>query len=196
MMAEEEKRSADGRRRRSESSRDKIVAAMISLVAEGQISPSADQVATRAQVGLRSVFRHFKDMESLYAEMTARLSRQYEMWLVPYESADWREQLRETLQRRVSTYEMLMPFKRAADAHRHESPAIQAEHVRTLALMRARLRSILPDAIADDALVFEAIDLWLSFETWQRLRMEQGLSPEKAAAIMRAQVDRLAEPGH
>lgn len=195
-MAEEEKRSADGRRRRSESSRDKIVAAMISLVAEGQISPSADQVATRAQVGLRSVFRHFKDMESLYAEMTARLSRQYEMWLVPYESADWREQLRETLQRRVSTYEMLMPFKRAADAHRHESPAIQAEHVRTLALMRARLRSILPDAIADDALVFEAIDLWLSFETWQRLRMEQGLSPEKAAAIMRAQVDRLAEPGH
>jgi AcrR family transcriptional regulator len=195
-MAEEEKRSADGRRRRSESSRDKIVAAMISLVAEGQISPSADQVATRAQVGLRSVFRHFKDMESLYAEMTARLSRQYEMWLVPYDSADWREQLAETLQRRVSTYEMLMPFKRAADAHRHESPSIQAEHVRTLALMRARLRSILPDAIADDALVFEAIDLWLSFETWQRLRMEQGLTAEKAGAIVRAQVDRLAEPGH
>lgn len=196
MAEEEDGRSLDGRRRRSESSRDKIVVAMISLVAEGQITPSAEQVASRAQVGLRSVFRHFKDMESLYAEMTARLSRHYELWLVPYESADWREQLAETLNRRATTYEMLMPFKRAADAHRHESAAIQAEHVRTLALMRARLKSILPDAIADDALLFETIDLLVSFETWQRLRMEQGLPADKARALLQAQVDRLVEPGH
>ncbi|CUS43253.1 MAG: TetR/AcrR family transcriptional regulator [Pseudomonadota bacterium] len=192
-MAEDEGRSADGRRRRSESSRDKIVEAMLALVAEGQITPSADQVASRAAVGLRSVFRHFKDMESLYAAMTARLSRQYEMWLVPYKSSDWRGQLAETLDRRLTTYEKLMPFKRAADAHRHESATIQAEHARTLAFMRARLKSILPDEISGDMLAFESIDLLLSFETWQRLRMEQGLSIRKAGAVVRAQVDRLAE---
>src|SRR5258706_10653951 len=179
-MVEREARSPDGRRRRPESSRDKIVAAMLTLVAEGQITPSADQVATRASVGLRSVFRHFKDMESLYAEMTARLSRQYEMWLVSFESTDWRSQLAETIDRRVTTYEKLMPFKRAADAHRHESAAIQAEHVRTLGQMRARLRSVLPEAITSDAQLFETLDLLLSIETWQRLRMEQGLSARKA----------------
>ena len=166
---------------------------MLALVAEGQITPSADQVASRAAVGLRSVFRHFKDMESLYAAMTARLSRQYEMWLVPYKSSDWRGQLAETLDRRLTTYEKLMPFKRAADAHRHESATIQAEHARTLAFMRARLKSILPDEISGDMLAFESIDLLLSFETWQRLRMEQGLSIRKAGAVVRAQVDRLAE---
>ena len=164
---------------------------MLALVAEGQITPSAEQVAIRAEVGLRSVFRHFKDMESLYAEMTARLSRDYQMWLVPFDSVDWRGQLGETLDRRVSTYERLMPFKRAGDAHRHESAAIQAEHARTLALMRSRLKSLLPDSITGDDLVFETLDLLLSFETWQRLRVEQHLPPSKARALIKGQIDRL-----
>ena len=164
---------------------------MLAIVAEGQITPSAEQVALRAEVGLRSVFRHFKDMESLYAEMTARLSRQYQMWLVPFTAPDWRGQLVETLERRVSTYEKLMPFKRAADAHRHESQSIQTEHARTLAMMRARLKSLLPEEISGDELSFETLDLLLSFETWQRLRVEQNLSARKARALLKAQVDRL-----
>jgi AcrR family transcriptional regulator len=183
--------STDGRRRRSETSRGKIVEAMLAIVAEGQITPSAEQVALRAEVGLRSVFRHFKDMESLYAEMTARLSRQYQLWLVPFTAPDWRGQLAETLERRVSTYEKLMPFKRAADAHRHESASIQTEHARRLAIMRARLKSLLPEEIGGDELRFETLDLLLSFETWQRLRVEQHLSARKARALIEAQVDRL-----
>jgi len=190
-VTEQDRGSSDGRRRRSETSRDKIVEAMLALVAEGQITPSAEQVAARAEVGLRSVFRHFKDMESLYAEMTARLSRQYQMWLVPFDSPDWRGQLSETLDRRVSTYERLMPFKRAGDAHRHESAAIQAEHARTLALMRARLKSLLPDSITGDDLAFETLDLLLSFETWQRLRVEQHLAAGTARRLIKAQIDRL-----
>ena len=190
-MTEQGRGSSDGRRRRSETSRDKIVEAMLALVSEGQITPSAEQVAGRAEVGLRSVFRHFKDMESLYAEMTARLSRQYQMWLVPFDSPDWRGQLSETLDRRVSTYERLMPFKRAGDAHRHESAAIQAEHARTLALMRARLKSLLPDSITGDDLAFETLDLLLSFETWQRLRVEQHLAAGTARRLIKAQIDRL-----
>ncbi|MEO9131585.1 MAG: hypothetical protein ABI240_10285 [Sphingomonas sp.] len=190
-MSEQDARSTDGRRRRSETSRDKIVEAMLAIVAEGQITPSAEQVALRAEVGLRSVFRHFKDMESLYAEMTARLSRQYQMWLVPFTVSDWRGQLAETLERRVSTYEKLMPFKRAADAHRHESASIQAAHARTLAVMRARLKTLLPEEIGEDELRFETLDLLLSIETWQRLRVEQNLSVRKARALLKAQVDRL-----
>ena len=190
-MTEQTRRSTDGRRRRSETSRDKIVEAMLAIVAEGQITPSAEQVALRAEVGLRSVFRHFKDMESLYAEMTARLSRQYQMWLVPFTAPDWRGQLAETLERRVSTYEKLMPFKRAADAHRHESQSIQTEHARTLAMMRARLKSLLPEEISGDELSFETLDLLLSFETWQRLRVEQNLPARKARALLEAQVNRL-----
>lgn len=190
-MSEQTRRSTDGRRRRSETSRDKIVEAMLAIVAEGQITPSAEQVALRAQVGLRSVFRHFKDMESLYAEMTARLSLQYQQWLAPFTAPDWRGQLAEMLERRVSTYEKLMPFKRAGDAHRHGSATLQAGHARTLAMMRARLKALLPEEVSGDELRFETLDLLLSFETWQRLRVEQNLSARKARALLKAQVDRL-----
>lgn len=190
-MAERDPLKADGRRRRSQTSRDRIVAAMLELIAEGQVAPSADQVATRAAVGLRSVFRHFRDMETLYAEMTASLAAQYEMWLVPYDSGDWRGQLDETLERRVATYDRLIPFKRAADAHRHQSPAIAAEHARTLGLMRERLSSILPDAIRGDSVTFETIDLLLSFDTWLRLRLDQRLSRDEARTLIAAQLARL-----
>jgi AcrR family transcriptional regulator len=183
---------ADGRRQRSENSRNRIVAAMIELVAEGRITPSAEEVASRAGVGLRTVFRHFNDMESLYAALTSSLAEHYEMWLIPFDSKDWQGQLVEAIERRTATYERLLPFKRAGDAHRHMSPAIQAEHARMLGMMRNRLRSFLPAAITDDEVRFETIDLMLSFEAWQRLRDEQGLSIELARRIVMREVLRLA----
>jgi AcrR family transcriptional regulator len=41
-----------------------IVAALLELVGEGELEPTAEQVAERACVGTRTVFRHFADMES------------------------------------------------------------------------------------------------------------------------------------
>lgn len=191
-MAKSEAVLRDGRRRRSHDSRQRIVAAMVDLVGEGRITPGAEEVAMRAGVGLRTVFRHFSDMESLYAAMTATLAEQYEMWLIPFESPDWQGQLREVVERRTATYERLLPFKRAGDAHRHMSPAIQAEHARVREMMRHRLRSFLPRAIADDAMCFETIDLMLSFEAWQRLRDEQDVDPARARDLVMREVMRLA----
>ena len=182
----------DGRRRRSQTSRDKIVAAMLELVATGRITPSADDVAARAGVGLRTVFRHFADMESLYAAITATLAEQYEMWLIPFDSTDWRQQLVEIVDRRTATYERLLPFKRAGDAHRHMSPAMQSQYAHVLAIMRQRLHTLLPSSIVEDVQRFETIDLMLSFEVWQRLRGEQQLEAGRARDIVRDEVMRLA----
>ena len=48
--------SSDGRLRRGERSREAIVAALFELVGEGVLQPTAQQVAERAGVGIRSVF--------------------------------------------------------------------------------------------------------------------------------------------
>jgi AcrR family transcriptional regulator len=184
---------ADGRRRRSENSRARIVDAMLALIAAGEITPTAELVATRAEVGLRTVFRHFRDMDSLYAEMSERMSAYYADWDAPFAAADWRGQLDEACNRRASTFERLMPFKRAADAHRHISASLQLRHAILLAAMRARLLALLPPRLADDEVAFEAIDLVLSFESWQRLRIDQGRSPESARAILRHTLNRLIE---
>lgn len=186
--------SLDGRRRRSQVSRERIVAAMMALVEEGQMNPVAEVVADRAQVGLRSVFRHFNDMESLYAEMAAKLAREYLPALAPFESADWHGQLIESIARRISVYERLLPFKRAADAHRHESQVIQNNHAVTSHLMRARLRDLLPPMLRDDPLAFETLDFLLSIDSWQRLRSEQKLTVEQARLVVETQVNALVQP--
>jgi AcrR family transcriptional regulator len=184
----------DGRRRRSQTSRDKMVAAMIELVREGAIMPSADQVATRAQVGLRTVFRQYKDMETLYAAMLGGLSQYYEGWADPLTAPDWQGQLAELMERRVATFERLLPFKRAGDAHRHMSTSIEAENVRMLALMRMRLRALIPETA--DTVAFETLDLVGSFAAWQRLRFEQNLSFDQAREVVMAHVTRfIAEAG-
>jgi AcrR family transcriptional regulator len=185
--------SSDGRRRRSEQSRDRIVAAMMTLVEEGQLNPVAEDVADRAQVGLRSVFRHFKDMDSLYAEMAIRLARHYEDALAPFTSADWRGQLFEAIDRRIGIYERLLPFKRAADAHRHESPALQNNHKATSQLLRARLRTLLPPHLEDDRAAFETLDFLLSADSWQRLRAEQALSASQARDVIETLVKALVD---
>jgi AcrR family transcriptional regulator len=187
---------SDGRRRRSQASRERIVAAMMALVEEGQLNPVAEEVAERAQVGLRSVFRHFNDMERLYAEMAAKLAREYLPALAPFESVEWHGQLFESIDRRIAVYERLLPFKRAADAHRHESQVIQNNHAATSHLMRARLRDLLPPHLLDDPAAFETLDFLLSVDSWQRLRSEQKLSVEQARRVVEGLVKALVQlPG-
>ena len=163
----------------------------MALVGEGQMAPIAEQVAERAGVGLRSVFRHFTDMDSLFAEMAAKVALQYQPALVPFVAEDWRGQLAESIDRRVGIFEALLPFKRAADAHRHKSAAIEAVHVVTQKLLRARLPGLLPPALSNDVAALETLDFLLSIETWQRLRVEQALSLAVARRIVETQVKAL-----
>ena len=54
--------SLDGRRQRSARSRAAIIEASFELMQEGVLAPTAQQIAERAGVGIRSFFRHFEDM--------------------------------------------------------------------------------------------------------------------------------------
>jgi AcrR family transcriptional regulator len=183
--AEAEAPAADGRRRRSQDSRARIVQAMLELVHAGDPSPSAELVAARADVGLRTVFRHFNDLESLYREMAAVISTEL-MALVqtPFKGLTWRERVLELVERRGWAYERIGPFKRAAEIHRRQSPALAVEHNRMVQISREILRRELPTEFAKDRVRFEAIDMLLSFDAWNRLRRDQDLTPKRASEVL------------
>jgi len=175
----------DGRRRRSQDSRVRIIAAMLELVHGGEVAPSAEQVATRADVGLRTVFRHFKDVDSLYREMAAIVEGELHAIIdEPLTGRDWREQILEIVQRRAAVYEKIAPFKRASDVHRHGSPFLEAGHARLVQTSREILKRVAPSELARDHVRFEALDLLLSFDTWNRLRRDQGLTASQAAEVV------------
>lgn len=184
----------DGRRRRSQDSRARIVQAMLELVHAGDPSPGAEQVAERAGVGLRTVFRHFQDMDSLYREMSAVIEREY-MAVVerPFEGRTWRDRVLELVRRRAGVYEKIAPYKQGSNVHRHRSPFLQADHARLVQTSRDILRRELPVEIARDRALFEALDLLLSFEAWTRLRRDQALSPRRAAEVLEETIGRLLD---
>jgi AcrR family transcriptional regulator len=183
---------ADGRRRRGLDNRARIVAAMLEIVQSGEMAPSAEQVAIRADVGLRTVFRHFRDMDSLYGEMSAAITD--EIMAVagrPFRAADWRGRVLEMVERRAVVFEKIAPYQRASAATRHRSKFLAAGHERLTRTAREFLKAQLPAAVLGDPATLEALDLLLSYESWARLREEQNLSPERAREVIEAAVRKL-----
>lgn len=179
----------DGRARRSQESRQRIVDAMIELVQTGVLEPTAEQVAERAGLAMRTVFRHFTDMESLYREIARRMQAHAQPLMdEPIDAATWQQTLHKLVDKRARLYEELLPMRRAADALRHRSPFLQQEEARFARLARDVLRRALPASLAGDPDRFEALDAVLSYDMWIRLRRSQRLSAGAARRVVHTAV--------
>jgi AcrR family transcriptional regulator len=175
----------DGRRKRSRSSRARVVAAMLDLVAGGEVTPTAAQVAEAAGVGLRSVFRHFKDMDALYREMTEAIEVEVlPLMLRPLEGATWQERLLTLAERRAQIFETIMPFRISANLRRFESAYLMEDHRRLLRLEAGALNAHLPESVRADDNATRGFAVILSFNTWRQLRHDQGVSADQARAVV------------
>jgi AcrR family transcriptional regulator len=179
----------DGRARRAERSRDAIVRALFELIGEGEAQPTAQQVAERAEVGLRSVFRHFADMDTLYAELDARVQEEARPLLRdPPSEGSVAERALVIVAQRSQFYEGIAHYKRAGDLGRRRSVFLQRQHARLVRILRDRLLRALPELARAPESVVEALDVVLSFEAWDRLRTDQKLSRERATAAIETAV--------
>lgn len=183
---------SDGRVNRSIATRKKIVEALAALISEGRFSPTAEQVAQRADVGLRTVFRHFGDMDALYREISTDVEAEVQPLLqVRLDAPTWQARVLRSIDVRSSIYDRTAVMHLAAQAHRHESVYLAQNLMDTARLERDLLRRLLPDAVAQNATLLDALDLMLSFEAWIRLRREQGLDADAARRVMRLGVEAL-----
>ena len=66
---------SDGRRARRERNREAVLDALMELVKEGDDDPSVDDIAARAGVSYRSVYRYFDDRADLFDAATKRAMR-------------------------------------------------------------------------------------------------------------------------
>src|SRR5208282_909869 len=65
----------DGRLARSARTRHAVVDALLDLLGEGDLRPTAARIADRAGVSLRLVFHHFDDLEAIYSEFAGAAFR-------------------------------------------------------------------------------------------------------------------------
>ncbi|MCJ8295522.1 MAG: TetR/AcrR family transcriptional regulator [Colwellia sp.] len=187
-------KSDDGRMMRTKDSHNKIVSAFLSLLRQGNINPSADDVAKEAKVGLRTVFRRFKEMELLYREVATEVQNAFgpeasKPWL----STIWQEQLEEMLARKADIYERMMPYSIAAQYLRHNSSYLKEFNNRWLSIEHEIIMSILPFSPEDEPEFFNALEGTLSNDSWIQYRKNHQLSPEQSHNTMKVIMDALIQ---
>ena len=182
----------DGRRQRSERSRESIIDAGLALIEEGVLVPTAQQISARAGVGIRSFFRHFADMESLFATVDEQGRESVEALFIGGDrDGTLDERILHAVERHADGYEhqknrILMA---AAQSWRHE--VLRKNYARYQRGLRKDLNDWLPELKSLSKSEREAVDAVASAEMWLRLREHQGLSKNHSIEIIVDMLSRL-----
>ncbi len=175
----------DGRHARRSKNRSKIIHAFKELVRDGQASPTAKEVALRAGVGLRTVYRCFDDMGSLYQELVQDLHGEFlPRAALDLDTGDRALRLERLLTNRSAVFGDMEPFLLASEVKRHVYKTLAEDYAYLLTMERERLAFVVnPDETLPIEMV-EALNAVTGFSFWRRLRIEQGLDREMAGRVM------------
>lgn len=182
----------DGRSLRGIRNRERIAESLFELIDEGILVPTAEQVANRAEVSTRSVFRHYEDMEGLFAEIAGRL-REETVAAIEVPVGDLDERVLTVVENRARMFERIARFKRSEATQRWRSPFLQEHHETLAAELREGLLRNLPELAATGPIRVELADVLTSFEAWDRMRTLQGLGPGEAKAALLTALRRLLQ---
>jgi TetR/AcrR family transcriptional regulator, regulator of autoinduction and epiphytic fitness len=169
--------------------RRRMAEAMTALLDEGDLSPTAREVARRAGVSVRLVFHHFEDVNALYRDVMALQASRY-WYAVRQVDTDLAltERVDRTAKQRAKLFDVITPVRRAVIA-RAAGDAGLAEDVATSDsvlrdwLARTFARELGPSGRAHRELL-DALDAAASWEAWDRLRRGQHLSTSAARRVM------------
>jgi AcrR family transcriptional regulator len=174
--------AVDGRRARSERSKQAIIEASLALMEEGNLIPTALQISDRAGVGIRSFFRHFEDMETLFATIEEQTRDTVEgLFIGGDRDGTLEERILHAVERRATGFEEQRNMILSTAAQLWRSETLRSNYARYQRGLRKDLEDWLPEGKQLARTRREAVDAIASFEMWHRLRYQQGQS--KSAAI-------------
>lgn len=183
----------DGRHLRRDRNRTAVVDALLELYGEGSLAPGADEIAARAGISARSLFRYFDDLDDL---ARASISRQQErishLWAT---DATPEQPLPERIERfvasRIRLLEGMGAVGRVARLRAVSQPIVAAELTRVRRALRRQLEQLFAAELdrrpaAERGAAVAALDVVTSWESHELLRHDQGLSRVAVAATMEA----------
>jgi AcrR family transcriptional regulator len=190
--------AVDGRSARRERNSDSVLEAAHSLFVEQQGVPSVEEVAARAGVSLRSVYRYFPDTRQLMFAALERRTRAVEQdWHLPHlGEGTLEDRVGRFVDHRLFLYEKSGDTIRAAFALAGKEPAIavQVERRRDqLAVQTQEHFGRETDAMAPVAAhaALACIEALGQFESVELLRGRMGMSQERAREVLVAGVSAL-----
>lgn len=194
--------TVDGRTARRDRNRTAVLDAVLELFAEGDLAPSAESVARRSGVSLRSVYRYVENADALILAAVERRREQvaplYELEALGEGSLG--ERVEALCRSRVRAYDEVAPTARAARARAFTVELLRDqldEASRELCHQVARqlapeLAALAPDARAS---VLAAADALCQLETIELYRHRRGLSSEATVTMLADALHRLLGAG-
>ena len=163
----------DGRINRSKTTLNKIVAATISLLRKnnnGQI-PTAQEIAVKSGVGIRTVFRHIDDMEGLIEEVNRRYLNDLENYILKnnpkQNSKDKR--IEHVIKERFYLYNIYQHVFNLTITSLNNSNAIRTAFIKFNHILRQRLEDLLPEIKMINKDKQNLIDTLISYAAWFRM---------------------------
>ena len=177
--------TSDGRRQRSERSQVAIVEAALTLISEERQVPTAQQIADRAGVSIRSFFRHFADMDALFLSADEMLGASYEtLFAVTDRSGTLSQRISRAVDLYGNAFDQLCDLILCTQALAWRFPALQERYAYHQKRLRDELELWLPEVAISPRSRREAVHAVTSFEMWHRLRTHQRLSQKSSHAII------------
>jgi AcrR family transcriptional regulator len=187
----------DGRRLRREQNRAAIVETLLALYAEGRYDATAAEVAERAGLSPRSLFRYFDDTDDLsraaIEHEQARARPLLRIAAAPDDDLDTR--IAALVAARMQMWDLVGPGARAARMKAPVSPAVAAELRQARAFLRHQAAELFAGELAargDTTLA--AVDVLCSFESIELLLHDHRLSRARAAAVLTESLRALLAP--
>ena len=160
---------------KSERTRNAVVRALEALIEEGDLTPSAGDIAARAGISLRSVYVHFASVDDLHLAVAERATGRVLTMLWPIDP-----EAPLTVRIDDLVRQLLGDLAPGGDALRaHQLPPALRQVLRRAE--RARRAAV--------------VDLVVSGEAWDVLRGAGGLDPSEAAKAVREAVATLLTAG-
>ncbi len=182
----------DGRRRRSQRSRARILEAIADLLDAGDSDLTIERVAAHAGTSVSTVVRNMRDQEGLAAAMNeiaqARVIKHLEGG--PFEGST-EERVTDLVRRMAGMFETVVPLLRSMHRFRQDE-RLAVERQRIDGVNRAYVDSALAPELAEGPPeLADVLHSVVSTSAWSHLRRNQGFDQERAAATMRTTVLRV-----
>lgn len=197
----DEDEGSDGRRLRAARNRESVVAAVLDIIKEqgGGPLPGAAEVADRAGVSERTVFRHFADLDSLLLAAARQQRPVVAAYLAPRpDMPELDRRIAAVVRLRARLYEEVGPIRRVGTslARRHQSLARFIGEANKAA--RDQLAEVfqpeLKRAGKDRGVVLDELDLATGWSSWEALRTQLGASPDRARRVVSELVSCVLSP--
>lgn len=186
---------------KSERTRNAVVRALEALIEEGDLTPSAGDIAARAGISLRSVYVHFASVDDLHLAVAERATGRVFTMLWPIDpEAPLTVRIDDLVRQRARINEEIGPLRRSAAIHAERSPALAEARAAARRASADQIRRVFATELAgigraERARRAAVVDLVVSGEAWDVLRGAGGLDPSEAAKAVREAVATLLTAG-